>query len=225
MKKLGVFFVLLCAVSFALPAQAQVRLGVIGGLNLANISFDPTLDPNTSRSTAFGAGGVLQFRLAENLALQLEPMYLQKGARQEGSFSDTEFDSSLSFKVDVKAKLNYLELPVMLKLAIGTGSTRPYVMAGPTIGFRLSAKYAGSVSGPGFNQEIDEDFKDQTKSMDFGLGFGAGVSFPAGRNTIFVQGRYALGLANINADPEDTETRVKTNGIQVMTGVTFPIGQ
>ena len=229
MKKLGVFMVLLCAVGFVMPAHAQVKLGVIGGLNLANISFDPAAGSSPSRATAFGAGGVVQFRLAENVALQLEPMYLQKGARQEGSFEfgfdDTGSDSSLSFNVDVKAKLNYLELPVMLKLEIGTGSTRPYVMAGPTIGYRLSAKETGSVSGPGFNEQIDEDVKDLTKSMDFGLGFGAGVNFPAGRNTVFVQGRYALGLANINNDPEDTETKLKTNGLQVMAGVAFPIGQ
>jgi opacity protein-like surface antigen len=225
MKKLGFRFALLCAIGLAMPANAQVRLGVIGGLNLADISYDPGLSPDLSKFTGFGAGGVVQIRLAENLALQLEPMYLQKGAKLEGSFGDVEFDSSLSYNVNVKMKLNYLEVPAMLKLAVGTGATKPYFMAGPVIGFRLSAKQTGSISVSSFNVEIDEDFKDQTKSIDFGFGFGAGVSFPAGNNAIFVQGRYALGLTNINDDPEDSETKIKTNGIQVMAGITFPLGQ
>ena len=229
MKKQVSFLVLLCVFGVVMPARAQVRLGVLGGLNLANLSFEPASDPDPSRSTKLGAGAVVQFRLAENLELQLEPMYLQKGARQESSFDfsfgDAETDSSVTFNADIKAKLSYLELPVMLKLALGTGSTRPYLMAGPTLGWRLSAKYKGTVTVSGFSQEIDEDVKDLTKSMDLGLGFGAGMSFPAGRAAVFVQGRYTLGLTNINDDPEDTATKIKTDGMQVMAGVTFPLGE
>lgn len=60
--------------------------------------------------------------------------------------------------------------------------------------------------------------------MDFGLGFGAGVSFPLGTNALFVEGRYALGLSNINDDPEDPDTQIKNKGIQVIAGITFPLG-
>ncbi|MCI0691988.1 PorT family protein [candidate division KSB1 bacterium] len=226
MKKLSLLLVLQCvAAGLVMPASAQVRLGVIGGLNLANLRFDPGPVPGISKTTAFGAGGVMQLRLAENLALQLEPMYLQKGAKLESSFFDFGFDSSQAFSMNVKFKLNYLEVPAMLKLDIGTGTTKTYVMAGPIIGFRMSAKLTGSISDAGINQKIDEDIKGQTKSLDFGVGFGAGVSFPAGGNAIFVQGRYTLGLIDINDDPEDPETKIKTSGIQVMTGIIFPIGQ
>lgn len=79
------------------------------------------------------------------------------------------------------------------------------------------------VSPRGYSEEVD--IKDETKSIDFGLGFGAGVSFPAGNNSLFVEGRYALGSTNLNDDPEDSETSIKTRGIQVMAGVTFPLGQ
>ncbi len=225
MKKLGFWVVFLCALGLVMPAQAQVRLGVMSGLNLASLSVEPALEPDPSSFTAFGAGGVVQIRLSENFAVQLEPMYLQKGARLEGSFSDAEIDSSLSFNVNIKAKLSYLEVPAMLKLAMSTGAANSYLMAGPVIGFRLSAKQTGSISASGFNLEVDEDFKDQTKSLDFGVGFGAGVSFPAGKSEIFVQGRYTLGLTDINDNPEDGESTIKTSGVQVMAGITLPVGR
>ena len=207
MKKMSVFFVLLLALCIVLPASAQVHLGVLGGLNLANLSVDPDEGVDLSSRTAFGFGGVLDYGLGEYIALHLEPMYLQKGteAKEEG--------------VDVEVKLAYLEVPLMLKYAFGTGDTKPYVMAGPTIGFNLSAKV--KVSAGGVSDE--EDVKDETKSVDFGLGFGAGVSLPIGNNSIFVEARYALGLTDINDDSADP-TDIKTKGIQIFAGITFPLG-
>ena len=46
--------------------------------------------------------------------------------------------------------------------------------------------------------EEDQDIKDTSKDIDFSLGFGGGVSFPFGNNSFFVEGRYFLGLDNIN---------------------------
>jgi len=207
MKKMSVFFVLLLALCIVLPASAQVHLGVLGGLNLANLSVDPDEGVDFSSRTAFGFGGVLDYGLGEYIALHLEPMYLQKGteAKEEG--------------VDIEVKLAYLEVPLMLKYAFGTSGTKPYVIAGPTIGFNLSAKVKGSEGG--VSAEID--VKDDIKSIDFGLAFGGGVSLPMGNNTIFVEGRYSLGLSDINDDSSD-DTEIKTKGIQIMAGITFPLG-
>jgi hypothetical protein len=61
-----------------------------------------------------------------------------------------------------------------------------------------------------------------SRTAAFGVGFGGGVSFPAGANAIFVQGRYTLGLADINNDPEGPETKIKTSSIQIMARIIFP---
>ena len=203
MKKMSVFLVLLLTLSMVLPASAQVHVGVFGGLNRANLSFDET---DLSSRTAFGFGGVLDYGLGESIALHFEPVFLQKGAEAK---EEDGFDSEFTFK------LTYLEVPVMLKYAFGTNDTKPYVIAGPTIGFNLSAKAtAGSE---------EQDLKDDIKSIDFGLGFGAGVSIPTGNNSIFVEARYALGLTDINGAP-NPEFSIKTKGIQIFAGITFPLG-
>jgi len=211
MKNMSVFLVVLLALCMVLPVSSQVNLGILGGLNLANISVDPEQEGlDWSNRTAFGFGGVLDFNLNESVALHLEPMYLQKG---------TKADVEETFEIEFKAA--YLEIPVMLKYAFGTSEIKPYVIAGPSIGYNLSAKV--KMSGGGESEE--EDVKDTIKSFDFGLGFGAGVNVLMGNNSIFVEARYTLGLTNINDDPDDPDTDVKTKGIQIFAGITFPLGR
>ncbi|MCI0693059.1 PorT family protein [candidate division KSB1 bacterium] len=224
MNKINLVLVALLALFIALPAGAQVKLGVIGGVNFANLSgeeVDGTKIDFSSR-TVLGVGGVLDVGLNENVALRFEPMYLQKGAEL------TETDPDLG-TATFAFKAAYLEVPVLLKIALGTSTTRPYLMAGPTIGFNLSSKL--ELSALGISAEIDA--KEITKSTDFGLAFGAGVSFPAGTSSIFVEGRYTLGLTDIaeagalefmGDEIVSGDADVKTRGFQIMGGIAFPLG-
>ncbi len=208
MKNMVIFLVVFLTVFTVLPASAQVNLGVLGGLNLASCDVDPLEEMEISNLTAFGFGCVLDYSLNEFITLHLEPMYLQKGTKGDWEMFELEF------------KLAYIEIPVMLKYAFGTSEIKPYVIAGPTIGYLLSGTM--KMSGDGYSEE--EDIEDETKSLDFGLCFGAGVSVPMSNNSIFLEARYALGLTNINDDPDDPDTDVKTKGIQIFAGITFPIG-
>lgn len=205
MNKISFSHLALLALLFALPAGAQHRIGIVGGLNLANVNVDPNLEPglDLKNLTAFGIGGVLDLRLTENFDLHLEPMYLQKGTQLEAAGQTGKF------------KASYVELPVLFRVALGSSTVRPYLIAGPTVGLLLSAKSSDGTS--------EEDIKDQIKDIDFGLDFGAGVSFPAGNNSIFMEGRYALGLSNINDDSQDP-TDINNKGIRIMGGITFPLG-
>lgn len=219
MRTLRIILVALPAMMIALtiPAEAQHRIGIVGGLNLA--TFDTELAPNEKLSTytGIGVGGILDLRLANNVVLHFEPMYLQKGAKLE----TVELQD-----VELKIKLSYIELPALLKLAFGKGASRPYLLAGPAIGFMSSAKIAARTSG---TPEVAVDAKQFFKDIDFNLAFGAGLSFAAGRNDIFVEGRYAAGIANIAESITDeqgtvVEGNVKTRGFQIMAGVLFPLG-
>ncbi len=208
MKKMIILVVALFTLIAVLPANAQVNFGVIGGLNLANLSVDPDAGVDISNRTAFGIGGILSFGVGETLALQLEPMFLQKGAKLKLS--------EQGFTLEAEIKVSYIEVPAMLKFAFGSGDTKPYVMAGPTVGYLLSAKVKDDME--------EQDIKDDVKNIDFGLAFGGGVSLPMGNNTLFVEARYSLGLSDINDDPDDPDTSIKTRGIQIMAGITFPLG-
>jgi hypothetical protein len=102
-------------------------------------------------------------------------------------------------------------------------------MAGPTIGINLSADMEMSSGG----MSVEIDVSNVTESLDYGLAFGGGVSFPVGTNSLlFIEAKYVLGLADIakageievngmTLPAEDAE--VKTSGIQIMAGMTFPL--
>lgn len=199
-----VLFVCLAFLSL-IPLQAQWEIGGLIGFNISGISVPTgTSSENYSSKFGFGIGAVVDRPLNDQFILHLEPMFLQKGATIKTS------------SYTLKFKVNYIELPIMIKYAFQINSSLvPYAMAGPSIGLLTSAKYEDE-SGD------TQDEKDNTNSFDFGLGLGGGVSYPYGNMTFFAETRYVLGLANINAEAD--ESKVKNRGLLVILGVTFPVG-
>lgn len=225
MKRLIFSIAALLALFFSMSASAQPRLGVVGGLNIADVNADfDDEEMDVSDKTVFGFGGVVDLRLSENFSLYLQPMYLQKGTRVTDKVDNIEFPFTYAF----------LELPVFLKAEFGS-AVRPYIMAGPTVGYLLSAEVEGEYSGLTFKG----DLKEVTEDLDFGLGFGAGLRYPLSTISIFVEGRYTLGLVNMqkggtftmSAGPiteeitwDKDEDAYKNRGIQIMAGVAFALG-
>ncbi len=201
MKKWNFVLVGFFALFMAMPVGAQLRVGALAGLNVASVSVDGGNDDYSSR-LGLGLGGVIDYALKQNLHLHIEPMYLQKGSKIESGTQKMTY------------KTTYIEIPLLVKYGFQTGGNiAPYVMAGPSLGFNLDAKF--DVEGQG---EVDDD---ETKIFDFGVGLGGGASMPMGNNSIFAEVRYVLGLPNVNKD--DSEPEVKNRGLQIFAGITFPL--
>jgi hypothetical protein len=101
---------------------------------------------------------------------------------------------------NLKLDLDYVAIPVMLRF-------KPISLlsleAGPQFSFLTKANYDG------------DDIKDQLKSNDFGLAFGAGLHLPLGFNAGV---RYVLGFTNIS----DVSTEsIKNRTFQVYVGWTI----
>lgn len=73
--------------------------------------------------------------------------------------------------------VSYLRLPVMVKYYVMDGFS---LQVGPELAFKIGA---------------DGYFAEKTKSLDFGLGLGAGYELETG---LFFDARYNYGLANIS---------------------------
>jgi opacity protein-like surface antigen len=225
MNKFNPLFVVLLVLLVALPASAQVKLGVIGGLNIADAIGKDAVDGSDldiSSRTAFGVGGVLDIGVSKNVAIVLQPMYLQKGAKEKAA----EIEGVTG---EATYKANLLEVPVSLKVSFGSANTRPYLLAGPRIGFILNAKAESNI--PGLKGEVD--FDELVESTDLGLTIGGGLNFQLERVSLFIEGQYAFGLTDVfkggtvefNGIPAVYDNDdVKTRGIQIMSGITFPLG-
>ncbi len=204
------------------PGMAQIHLGLVGDLNLAQQSTDVALVKDYMKTLVRpGFGALVELAVDDNLSFVSEPMYLGKGAKASASVAGVEGS--------VKLKLAYIEVPLFVKYALGKSGPRPYILAGPTIGFKTSAKAVGSISGLGdllgiSGGEAEMDVSDRVKSSDFGLGVGGGVQLPLSSNSgarAFLEAQYVIGLENIDATGTET---TKNKGFQIRAGVALPIG-
>ncbi|NNT72078.1 PorT family protein [Flavobacterium sp. IMCC34852] len=100
------------------------------------------------------------------------------------------------------AALNFIKIPIMAKYYVAEGFN---LQAGPQFGF---------VAG-------GDDVKDFTKSMDYGLGIGAGYELESG---LFFDARYNLGLADLNDFPDGSgfeDFKLNTTSFQIGLGYRF----
>lgn len=217
---------LLVFIMFGSGNAQKINIGILGGINFAelNIKDDQGEKSSVSTRNAFGAGGVFEFQLAQNVYLQLQPMYLQKGGVLFQEPPDPE---------EIKFKMSFIEVPLFLKVQLGE-QICPYIMGGPTVGYLLSSKLESEIGGFLFKG----DLKHLTRKIDFGVGFGAGVSIPVGSSNVFLDGRYTLGLTNLNGGGTfearagdivvesdiKKESEVFSRGFQIMIGIVFPVG-
>jgi len=182
------------------PSFAQdnaPEFGVKAGLNFANFFWDiPEGSFETVSAIKFGISGIVLYPLSELLDVQVELMYLQKGAKIE----------------ETKWNFAYLSIPVLGRYNFGSENASTYVVAGPEIGFLLSAKFE--------NSGAVEDIKDEVKSIDLGINVGAGVSMNMDSTPVFWEIHYSLVLSNWIDDP-NVENSAKSRGVQLFVGMMF----
>ncbi|MDX1315015.1 MAG: porin family protein [Eudoraea sp.] len=184
MRKL-ILFSLLSLFAFTTYAQGDVVFGVRGGVNFTNISGDDTEE--FSSRTGIQLGFLAEFGLTDMLALRPELNFSMQGAE----LSEPGFEG--------KIKLNYLNIPVMLKVDVADGF---FFEAGPQLGFLMSAKEEFDEEG----ESGEEDIKNEVKDIDFGGNLGLGYELDSG---LFFNARYNIGFSDINEEePEKNQNSV-----------------
>ncbi|WP_370895966.1 porin family protein [Chryseobacterium gossypii] len=160
------------------PAS-PVTFGAKAGLNISFLG-------GASKAGFYG-GGFVNIPVSSKLSIQPEILYNGLGAKSVIVPTVAEAASNPGNNDDVKLSLNYISVPVMAQYHISPGF---YVEAGPQISFLIDSevKYR-SVS-------IDGKKALDLRSIDYGVGAGAGYYFTSG---IGIQARYMAGIGNISA--------------------------
>ncbi len=222
MKKLVIVLAVIFTLFVAFNLQAQVKVGVAGGLNFSSVNIDFE-EVKPTAQTNFVIGGVLELPVYKNLTFQLQPSYTRKGA-------DFELQGNpLTWVFEI----NYIELPLLFK--VNFGRNYPYLYAGPTVGYLLNAELRTEVDGI----EFSGDAKDVTEEFDYGICLGVGFEKSIGFGNIFFEARYTHGLSNSMkggtfeliggpiSEPmvwEKERDDYKNNGLQVLAGIKIPLG-
>lgn len=156
MKKLFTLIVLVAATCFAMPASAQLKFGVKGGLNITDMSLSSDVF-ETSNRTGFFIGPTVKFTLPI-VCLGIDASALYDQRESELTNADNEV---------TKIKQQAINIPINLRYDIGLGSLAAvYLAAGPQFGFNVGDK----------NQTLFDDVADwKLNSSNFSVNVGAGV--------------------------------------------------
>ncbi|MEO7360222.1 MAG: porin family protein [Gemmatimonadaceae bacterium] len=192
----------------AVPLHAQ-RFGIIAGATYSNLRSSDDLDFKRRSGTLFG--GSVQLPLGSVITLQPEFLFLNKGTKfkEPGSAGTSN------------VRLDYLELPVLLRYDFSRETIGPHVYAGPSVGFNLRCKLElnGSTNLPTTDCK-DVDFK--PKRLDYGVTIGTGVDFNLGGIAATGGLRYGIGLADIrNDNSNEFKSRVNNGVLSLYVGLLF----
>ena len=148
MKKFLTVVVLFAALMTAVPAKAEVKFGLKGGLNLTSMRLDESVI-NKSNQAGFFIGPTVKFTLPiVGLGFDASALYDQRSAEVGNE----------------KIKQQSIQIPVNLRYGIGLGSTASiYFFAGPQFGFNVGDKSIKTTTS-------EWTFKSSNISANVGLG-------------------------------------------------------
>jgi hypothetical protein len=171
---------------------------VLAGANFAKLTGDGIGDVKSR--TGFVGGISADFHMSSNFGVEIDALYSQEGTKFSGDG-------------DATLKLDYVRVPVLLRLSVPTHSTiHPFFVAGPSLGFKASCKE----SGGGDSTDCSDTEGADVKSFDFAGAVGAGVGFGMGTHEFSVQGRFTKGFTDIIKD-----SKIKNQNFSVMAGISF----
>ena len=125
MKKILTIAVLFAALMTTVPAKAEVKFGLKGGLNLTSMSLDANAI-SKSNQAGFFIGPTFKFTIPiVGLGFDASALYDQRKAEVD----------------DTSIKQQSIQIPINIRYGIGLGSTASiYFFAGPQFGFNVGDK-------------------------------------------------------------------------------------
>ena len=207
-------------------AQAQVRFGVQAGLTSAHFVAEENTVPTVDSRIGVCAGAFAGCELGPVVSLQLEMLYTEKGSEAAGIHNMADGPSGQVLKHEDRSvtRLSYLEMPLLLNLAISTPTRQVFKFyLGPYYSIRLAAEQSIRNKSMGTGISVDSTYYTaaaQFRGYDAGLMVGGTI--PLGKFEI--GGRYSMGLPEVIVPVRtdfNTTVNQKNRVIAVLLGYTF----
>lgn len=201
LRPFAVLLVALLALSVPAVSQAQGGWGLKFGVTFStipeveNVFDDAPGDASSLTGLTAGIFGVV----GNTIQIQPELMITRKGTKIENGGT-------------AEVRMDFIEIPVLLRLG-ASGKQGPYVLLGPSFGFKANAKAEVSAGGTDIETEIDDAVSDTEVSGLIGVGGGFGGNWLA-------ELRYSFGFTDLAADGgggDKTTSRV----LALLVGVRF----
>ena len=162
MKKIILSLALLAGAAGA--ANAQIKYGVKGGFNGA--TFSGTDSKGSEYKAGFAAGAFLNFPITENVSVQPEFLYSQKGA-------SVDTYQGLANRT-LKSTVGYVDIPVLVRYTVGEDGKGLFFEGGPQGSLVVSNRDFFQTGGINTQQNENTGTGDLNKVV---LGYTAGLGY------------------------------------------------
>jgi hypothetical protein len=214
-------FLLLLGSSLFVVGTAQAQLGLRVGGNLSQL-HTTTGTNRYSRSSAqlgYHVGVTYRVPLTAWLALVPEVQYSnERTTLSEANYTIPDRD----FEADSRLRLNYLNVPVLLRATFGP----VYVEAGPQANLLLGGRQTGTVTttswGMVSTQPFEQAITDSNRRFDVGPCLGIGVQLPAGLGLSI---RAYRGLRTLNYERQFVDGEHQRQSLQASLTYQLPTRQ
>jgi hypothetical protein len=171
---------------------AQAEFGLKGGVSFGNISNKGVLPGDLGTRTGVAAGASVGLGTGL-VGVGAEALFAQRGL--SGDVGDT--------------KLDYIDIPVYLKVQAPTPGISPFGYLGPQVSFEVTCKVS------------DVDCGDTGRAKtDYAGVVGAGVKF-GGEVGFSVEARYVYGLKDLKFATVPSDERFQTRSFRLLGGIIF----
>lgn len=193
------------------PAHGQpLEVGFTTGLTVSTFRGDVD-DP--AYRTGFTGGLTLGYPVGDRLEISTGLSWVQKGAEGTVSGFEEPLDASL--------RLEYLEIPLMVRGSLPTGTTvRPTLLVGGTVAFETACE-SESPPTSSFLSVIDCHSQGRREQTDWSLLLGAGAAATLGPASVELELRYHHGLVNLRGRGSSFEVENRT--VAIVAGIRVPV--
>jgi hypothetical protein len=239
MKK--IFLVCLsCLISYGVVAQISIvpKAGV--GLGWLNAKTKEIRKSQESR-LGLSAGMEVNVGLGKSLSLQTGLLYTQKGFVMNSPMITNDLGGIIFPSFDMVYRLNYIEMPILLRKTFGSKKLQPYLQAGVSVGYGLNGKtkvksddkivydFLGAKNKVRFGQIPDDGSGDiiylDINRVDVGLQAGGGLLYKVGKGHLNFDVRFDYGLTNMYKFRINTDNNYNKKRLLAFTfGYQLPLG-
>ena len=210
-------------------ASAQTNLTAFGSYGVSDIQVSglgilDLLDPYIKPIPQYTAGIQFGKEIGNHWDIVTGAQYSSRGFTARDKFNIGVFGLDLPVDARIDTRLEYIEVPLMLKYSIGDGNITPYIKAGATAGYAVSGKYQPKVDAiitwklPAINVNLENDMYNR---FDIAGIVGAGLNVPineTGALQFDVNYRHSL---NDMFHDKITDIRIKSYGFSGGIGYTM----
>ncbi len=197
-----IIFLLFVFIFISSITNAQIKIGLNGGVNFASHTISGTSsDITLMRKTGFTIGAIAEYPISNNFSIRLNADYIQRGGKNK--------ILSLGNKEN-KFFYEYIELSPYITYKVINSKIFAKIIGGLSFGHLINA----DVNSNGNNFSI----KDNLYLFNITSNFGLEIEIPIlAKTSLILNGIYSLGLKNISR----YGIALKTNDINLNIGFLY----